>query len=167
MIDAVGTDELAPLRAALLDLARSEAARTLAAADTDASGVLARAEEEGRQITAAAKAEAADDAARLLARQQARRDREARSVELRARRAAYDELVRRAHLAVDALAREPLVHDRLVHLARAALGPGAVVHDDGNGGVVAELDGRRAEYSLRALADEAVAGLLAEQEGQP
>ena len=90
-------------------------------------------DEEVRQLTAAARTQAADDAADLLARQQSRHDREARAVELRARRAAYDELVRRAHLAVDELAREPAVHERLVGLARAALGPEASVRDDGDG----------------------------------
>jgi hypothetical protein len=165
--DLGATEELAPLRTALIELSRADAARMLAAADEDAADTLARADGEIRQLTAAARKQAADDAAELLARQQSRRDRAARAVELRARRAAYDELVRRAHLEADGLARERAVHDRLADLARAALGPEASVRDDGDGGVVAELAGRRVEYSLRALADEAVAALLAEQEGKP
>jgi hypothetical protein len=165
--DLGAAEELAPLRTALVELARADEARVLAAADADAADTLARADQEVRQLTAAARTQAADDAADLLARLQSRHDREARAVELRARRAAYDELVRRAHLAADQLAREPAVHDRLVGLARAALGPEASVRDDGDGGVVAELAGRRVEYSLRALADEAVAALLADREGEP
>ena len=159
----IDSTELAPVRRALLDLARRDAARTLALADADAAAVLRRADDEVERLRKAARAEAAEDAAQLLAREKARHDREARATELRARGAAYEALVRRTRAAVRALAREPGLRDGLVAQARADLGPYASVHDD-EAGVVVELDGRRVVYALDALADEAVARLVSERE---
>lgn len=157
-------DALAPVREALLRLARRDSARVLARADADVAATLAEADREVEQITATARAEGAADASELVAAERARADRASRAVALRARRAAYDALVRRAHEAVRALAEEPDVRDRLVGLARARLGAAASVRSTPDGGVVAELDGRRVSYELVAMADRAVAELLADRE---
>ena len=159
----IDSTELAPVRRSLLELARRDAARTLALADAEAAAVLRRADHEVERLGQAARAEAAEDAAQLLAREKARQAREARATELQARGAAYEALVRRTRAAVRALVREPGMRDRLVELARADLGPFASVRDD-EAGVVAELDGRRVVFAVDALADEAVAGLLSERE---
>jgi vacuolar-type H+-ATPase subunit E/Vma4 len=160
----VETDALAPVREALLGLARRDADRVLAVADADARSTLARAAGEVEQITTTARAEAAYDAAELMAAERARAGRESRAVELRAQRAAYDALVRRAQEAVRALADEADVHERLAGLARARLGADAVVLRTPDGGVTAELGGRRISFDLAALADQAVADLLADRE---
>lgn len=154
------SEALAPVREALLALARRDAQAVIAEADADASATLAEAARQAEQIRSAAQSEAATAAAALLAVEQARINRESRAVELRARRAAYEELVRRAHEAVRDLSDDPGLLDRLAALARGELGPTATVHRNPDGGVTAQAGGRRVSYPLTALADDAVAELL-------
>jgi vacuolar-type H+-ATPase subunit E/Vma4 len=153
------SDALGPVRAALLALAARDAERMLAAADADAAATLAVADAEAETIRARARSEAETDAAAFLATEQARAHRLARSVELRARRAAYDDLVHRVHEAVRELSEETA--PTLTALARSELGPEVTVTGSPDGGVVAEAGGRRVSYTLTALADRAVADLLA------
>ncbi|MFA6577075.1 MAG: hypothetical protein WCS84_16755 [Nocardioides sp.] len=161
---AAEPDALAPVRESLLALARRDADRALAAADADAAAILAHAEGAADQIRSAARADAAVDADARLAIEESRINRESRAVELRARRAAYDELVRRAREAMRALSDEPGVREKLAGLARAELDPAATVVHSPVGGVVAEAGGRRISYLLTSLAESAVAELLASRE---
>lgn len=158
---AAEPDTLGPVRDALLGLAHRDARRVLDAADADAAGTLAQAGREAEQIRAAARAEATADARTRLAAEESRINRDARAVELQARRAAYDELVRRAHVAVRALSDEPGLRQQLEGLARAELGADATMTASPDGGLVAELGGRRVSYLLSALAERAVSELLA------
>jgi hypothetical protein len=153
------------VRAALLALAKRDADRVLAAADADVAATLAEGEAEAGQIESAARAAAETDAATLLAVEQARANRRARTMELQARRVAYDELVRRARDAVRDLSGEPGLMDRLTRLARSELGADATVVDSPDGGIVAEAGGRRVSYALTALAEQAVTDLLTARKG--
>jgi vacuolar-type H+-ATPase subunit E/Vma4 len=162
---AAEPDVLAPVREALLALARREAERVLAAADADAAAILAQSDGEAEQIRSAARAEATADAATRLAIEESRINRESRAVELRARRAAYDVLVRRAREAMRGLSDEPGLREKLEGLARAELGATATVVPSPDGGVVAEAGRRRISYPLTALAEIAVGELLALREG--
>lgn len=154
------SEALGPVRQALLALARRDARAVVAEAEADASATLAEAARQAEQIRADARSEAATDAAALLAAERSRINREARATELRARREAYDDLVRRAREAARGLSDEPGVQDRLLALAREDLGPVATVLPSPDGGVIARLGARQVSYSLTALADEAVADLL-------
>lgn len=160
VVVAAETDALAPVREALLALARRDAQSVIAEADADVAATLADAARQVEEIRSAARSEAAVDAAALLAVERARANREARALELRARRVAYDELVRCAHEAVRGLSDDTGLQDRLAVLARGELGPTATVHANPDGGVVAHAGERRVSYPLTALADEAVAELL-------
>lgn len=160
VVVAAESDALAPVREALLGLARRDAQSMIAEADANVAATLADAARQVEQIRSAARSEAAVDAAALLAVERARANREARAVELRARRTAYDELVRRAREAVRELSDDPGVQDRLAGLARGDLGPTATVHPNPDGGVTAHAGERRVTYPLTALADAAVAELL-------
>lgn len=158
-------DALAPVREALLALARRDAERTLADADADADATLARADADAEQVRSVALAEATADAQARLATEVSRINRESRAVELRARRAAYDELVARARDAMQGLSDEPGLRERLEGLARAQLGATASVAAGPGGGVVAESGERRVSYLLTSLAESIAAELLAEREG--
>jgi len=162
------TDPLAPVRAALLARARRDAQRLLTAAVEDAAAVLDAAGDEVLRIRDQAHAEATEYVASVLASQRARARREARTIVLRAQRAAYDQLLRRAREAVRQLRDDPgypALLDRLAAMARAELGPDATVREHAHGGVVAEAGGRRISFTLPALADRALAELLASREG--
>lgn len=158
-------DVLAPVRDALLALARRDAERTLAEADADAAVTLARAEADAEQVRSVALAEATADAQARVGAELSRINRESRAVELRARRAAYHELVARASEAMQGLSDEPGLRERLEALAHAELGASASVAADPGGGVVAESGERRVSYLLTSLAESVVAELLAEREG--
>lgn len=164
VVVAAEPDALAPVREALLTLARRDAQRMIEEADADAAATQAEAARQVEEIRSAARAEAATDSAALLAVERARTNRESRAVELRARRAAYDELVRRAREAVRELSDDPGLQDRLAALARGELGPTATVHRNPDGGVTAQAGGRRVSYPLSALADQAVAELLSSRD---
>lgn len=163
-----GADPLAPVRDALLDRARHEAHRLLAAADADVDRALAAARDDAAETLAVARAAGAADAATALADARARARRQARARVLAARRTAYEDLRRQAREATRALCGGPdaaAVLDVLRERAGAALGPGAVVTDAPGGGVRAESAGRRVTLTPEALADEALDRLGAEVEG--
>ena len=175
VVVAAEPDALAPVREALLTLARRDAQRMIEEADADAAATQAEAARQVEEIRSAARAEAATDSAALLAVERARTNRESRAVELRARRAADDELVRPAREAgrvmtillqvlVGELSDDPGLQDRLAALARGELGPTATVHRNPDGGVTAQAGGRRVSYPLSALADQAVAELLSSRD---
>ena len=158
-------DALEPVRTALLARARADADATTARAEADAADRLAEARTEAAAILAAARSEGEQDAATVRARAAARAHREARETVLRAEREAYGRLYRQARTGVAALRadpRYPALVERLRDRARAQLGAEAVVREHPDGGVVAEVPGRRLDLSLPALADRAVDDLGAE-----
>jgi hypothetical protein len=150
---------LAPVRAALLDRARADAAAALAAADTDAAAVLAEAREQAAALLREAREQGEREAAALRTREHARAGREARSVVLGAQRTALDELRRRTRVAARALRDDRALLDRLRARLVTDLGPDAVVREHPDGGLVADAPGRRVDASLPALADRALDGL--------
>jgi vacuolar-type H+-ATPase subunit E/Vma4 len=152
-------DPLAPVRQALLDTARTEAARTLAEADADCASVLARSRAEADTILAEARARGEADAADLLAAERRKARRQARTVVLAAQRAAYDQLHAQLVVGVQALRRDPAYarwREQVTEQVRAALGPDAVVTEAPQGGVLAESGGRRAATTLADLAERAL-----------
>lgn len=158
----VDATELAPVREALLGIARDDAGAALAEADREAAELLASADAEAAELLGRARARSAEDAAELVAAEHSRMLRESRSFELAARRSAYDALVAAAVAAVRArLADDPEVLAALTARAHAELGPDATVTSSPDGGLVAEADGRRMGLPLAALAERAVTELLA------
>lgn len=144
-------DPLAPVRDTLLAQARQRAAQVLAAADAEAALALATARTEAEAMTRRARQQGEADAAAALADLRARARRRARATVLAAHQAAYDGLRRQVRLAVAALRDDPgfpAVRDRLADDVRRVLGPDAVVCDRPDGGVVAEVGGRRASTGL-------------------
>ena len=161
-LPAEAATALEPLRAALLARARAGAAAAVAAADADAAATLRAAREEAAAITAEARALGERDAAILGAAERSRANRRARATVLAAQAAVYDELRRRAREAVRQLRNAPdypVLVARLRAEALAALGDGATVTELPDGGIVGEVDGRRADLGLVALADQALAAL--------
>ncbi len=157
---AVSTaDPLAPVRAALLARAQSDAARMLAEADADAAGTLAEAHTEARELRARARAEGEADAEAVASATRARARREARATVLKARSDAFHELRSQVMAAVPSLVHDqayPALQDRLADRARAALGPDARITADPAGGVVARSGHRRAAFTLTALAERVI-----------
>jgi hypothetical protein len=153
---------LAPVREALLGLARSEADAVLAQADQQVAQERAQATALADELLDQARAQAAADTAVLMAAEEAHAQRRARTVELHARRAAYDALVTAAAAAVRAeLATDPGVVAALSGRALLEVGPDAEVTRTADGGLVAEAGGRRLRLPLSALVEDAVADLLA------
>ncbi|WP_433604148.1 V-type ATP synthase subunit E family protein [Prescottella agglutinans] len=155
------TDGLDPVRRALTDRARSDAARIRAAARADAEEAIARAEAEARARLDRARAEGIRDGELVVATERVRAHRRARAVVLAAQREVYDEL--RTHVrAAAAAARNdstyPALRDRLVRRARDLLGPRAEIRELPDGGIEGEVGGRRLFWSLADLAERRLAG---------
>jgi hypothetical protein len=152
---------LDPVRRALLDDAARQAdelvqaERTAAVERTSAAEQRATDEVERARRRARATATARTDRAVAEAR------RRAHAQVLQTDADIADELTIRVHQAAGAMVddpRYPGLLSRLESLARGQLGAGAnVVVDEVEGGVVADLDGRRVDYRLTALADRALA----------
>lgn len=160
-------DPLAPVRAALLAQARREAHLLLRGADEAADRMLGEARAEADRLLAAARAQGEADAAAALADTRARARRRARARVLAARRSAYDELTRQARAAARVLGgseEAATVRGILRERARARLGPAAVVRDTPDGGVLAEVEGRRLVLGPDGLAEDALARLGAQIE---
>ncbi|GAB3258322.1 V-type ATP synthase subunit E family protein [Nocardioides dilutus] len=160
--------ELAPVREALLRMARAEADTVLAAADHDVEGVLAAADTEAAELRDRARAQAEEDTAVLEATEHSRVLREARSIELGAELAAYEALLSAAATTARArLADDPDVVAAMTERVRRELGPGATLSRTPDGGLVGEADGRRLGLSLATLVERAVADLLASRGTSP
>jgi vacuolar-type H+-ATPase subunit E/Vma4 len=161
-LSAEGVAALGPVRAALLGRACADGEALLAAADADAAAAVAAAREQAAAAVTEARAQGERDAATVRTAARARARRQARAVVLQAQRAAYDELRRRSRAAAGRLRTEPGYPDlleRLTTAARAQLGAAAVVREHPEGGVVAEIPGRRVDLSLGVLAERIVDGL--------
>jgi hypothetical protein len=158
---------LESVRAALLAAARADAAAVLAAADEDAAATLAAARDQAADLAATARAEGAADASAMLSADRGRGRREARRIELAARQEVWDRLRDQARATVTALRADSAydrLRDRLAARARQLAGPGAVITESPEGGVVAVAAGRRWDLSLPTLAERAVDALGPEVE---
>jgi vacuolar-type H+-ATPase subunit E/Vma4 len=156
---------LAPVRDALLATALREAAAIRERAEAEAARTRAAAEAEADGIRVRARRRGAEDADAALASERARARHEAHAVVLAARREAYDAL-RAAAGAAMANVRDdpdyPLVRQHMADAVRRLLGPDAVLSEGTGGGVVGEVAGRRADFSLAGYADRAVDAVAAE-----
>jgi vacuolar-type H+-ATPase subunit E/Vma4 len=153
---------LVPVRDSLLARARADADAVLAQADADAEAVLSAARARAAALVAEARAAGERDAAVLAARDRARAQRKARAAVLHAQTGVYQELRRRSLAAVRALRDDPVypcLLEALRDRARDRLGADAVVREHPDGGVVAEVPGRRLDATLDALTDDALDGL--------
>lgn len=141
-----------------LDEARVAAELRLAEVRSAADAELARAASEAAATLAEARADGTAEADREIAVARARERRQSQRTILGARRRAYDHLQAATVAATADLPLEPgyrALLDRLERWAREQLGEAALVRHGaaGGGGVVAEADGRRVDYSLAALAE--------------
>ena len=162
--------ELEALDGALRREAEESAARIVAGARLDAEEREARARGEADALIARAAREGEAVAAEQIAREAAIVRRDATTTVLVAQQDMLDELRRRVRVAVRALRESPdypELRNGLEERARRRLGSGARCSESSpSGGVLAELDGRRVDQSLDALADEAyeaVAAMLQER----
>jgi hypothetical protein len=153
---------LEPVRVAMLREATRDAAAAVASARETASAVIAQAQADADALVAQATAEGAAQAGPVAIAELSRGSQAARSVALGADLAIRQDVVRRMKAAVLALRDGPdyqQLLERLSVLAVSAAGPGAVVTEHPNGGIVATLGGVTVNCSLPRLADRAVAVL--------
>ncbi|MGW2209716.1 hypothetical protein [Streptomyces sp. NPDC001781] len=154
-------DELDPVRAQLLRAARAAADATLDHARADAADTLLAARTAAETVLARARRLGEADGAEEADRERLRAAQDAWETELAMRAEVYSALrsgiragVRRALNRQGALARS-----HLADLARATLGAEADVRAAEQGGVTAEVPGRRVDLSADTLADGALARL--------
>ncbi|WP_141585787.1 hypothetical protein [Actinomadura sp. WMMA1423] len=155
-------DALAPVRGALADRARTEAARLVADAERDAAATTGGARAEAARILAEAQAAGRADGALAAAVARSRARAASRAIVLRARRQAYDELRRRIRREVRALfdgPDAPANERALTARARGLLGTGALIGRAGGGGLVARVPDAEVDLSADALTDRAMAAL--------
>ena len=153
---------LEPVRAAMLRRAAAEADAIRATAGQQAAALLAAARRDAETALRRARADGMALAAPLAADEQARGRRAARAALLAAERGIRDEAERRIRAAILGLPDEPgyaELRDRLAVLAQAAAGPGAVVRDHPEGGVIAHAPGVLVDCSLPRLAERVIAAL--------
>lgn len=156
-------------RRARLDEARAAARRVEAETEAASRARLEDATQAAEAILARARAEAAAEADRDGATAMARERRNARRLVLEAQRAAYEDMIERVRAGALALRSKPAYGQLLEGLERSArrrLGdvPVVVQESTPGGGIIAEADGRRLDYSLAALADRCAGELGAEVE---
>lgn len=153
---------LEPVRAELSRRAADQAERTLAQASDAARELVARARGEADALVGQARAQGAAQARPVAAAELNRSRRAARSVALGAQLSVHEELAGRIRAAVLGLRDESgyaKLRDRLVVVASRAAGPGAVISDHADGGVVARAGAVVVDCSLPRLADRAVSAL--------
>ncbi|AZQ39446.1 hypothetical protein EJ357_43445 [Streptomyces cyaneochromogenes] len=153
------SDALSPVRAELLRAAHTDADALLARAEREAAALLDQARAEAGTILDDARRQGEADGADAARDRLVGARREARSRTLAARRESYEELRREPAERVRELRRAddyPSLRERLEHRARVLLGPAAEVTGHADGGVVAQVPGRRIDLSLTALADRAL-----------
>ncbi|MFC5957217.1 hypothetical protein ACFP51_22895 [Streptomyces pratens] len=159
------TDALDPVRAELLRAAHADADACLARAEREAAARLDQARAEARTVLDDARRQGEADGTNAARDLLVRARREARSRTLSARREPYEELRSEAAERVRELRRADgyaLLRERLEQRARVLLGPGAEVIEHADGGVVAQVRGRRVDLSLTALAERALDSMGAE-----
>jgi vacuolar-type H+-ATPase subunit E/Vma4 len=154
--------KLDPYREALLHDARARAEAMRAEATREAIDCATEARERADRMIREARADGEAAAERETAMEHVRARRRARRVVLEARSAAFARFRRAALEAAMAARSEPaygVLLERLTALARDQLGDGAqlIVDPPGVGGVVAEVQGRRVDYTVAALVDRMLA----------
>jgi len=160
---------LEAFRQARLDAARAAASQVEADAEAASLTRLEDATHAAEAILARTRAEAAAEAVIDSAAAMARERRRARRIVLEAQRAAYEEMIGHVRAGALALRADPTYGQLLEGLERAArrrLGeaPTLVEESAPSGGIVAEADGRRVDYTLPVLADRCAGELGAEVE---
>ena len=153
---------LEPVRTALTAAADARTASTVAAAQAAAEARLTAVRRAADEAVARAAAEGAADARPAALAELARSRRAARSLVLEADLATQQYVAGRIRAAVLTLRDEPgypLLRDRLSEMAAGAAGPGAVLTDHPDGGVIATAPGVVVDCSLGKLADRAIAAL--------
>jgi vacuolar-type H+-ATPase subunit E/Vma4 len=160
---------LAPLRSALLATAQEDADRRLREADEAAHATQAESDASVARGRAAARSRGAADAAAAVTQQRSRAGARARSILLEARREEYLALKQAARSAMAALRDDPsypAMRERMADAVRRRLGPQAQIDDADGGGVLGRAPGRRVDYSLASLADQAADEVAAELESR-
>ena len=160
-------DPLSSVSEALLAHAHRDAAAVLSDADASVAATLDAARAEAAALRADARERGELDGAAILAGERAKAARQARSLVLAQRHAAYESLRRRARDAVSELRHDPsypALQDALRERATRELGPDARLWEHERGGTVGEVEGRRVPYALDDLADVAVDQLGADVE---
>ncbi|MGW2100043.1 hypothetical protein ACWCPX_20470 [Streptomyces olivaceoviridis] len=150
-------DALSPVRAALLRAARASADAVRDRAEADAQETLRSARATAEAVLARARDLGRADGAAEAARERVRAVQDAWTAELAARAEVHAAL----RAAVRAGVRRELTEDASVRsccaeAARRLLGPQARVTAASEGGVTAEVPGRRIDLSADALADRAL-----------
>ncbi|MFI1169354.1 hypothetical protein ACH4UM_38785 [Streptomyces sp. NPDC020801] len=157
-LSARAGEALEPVRAALLTGAREAEAAALAQARADAAATLAAARGRAAEVEARAHEAGRREGIASAAREVVRARRDAAQDELRARQEVFEEFCHRAAEGVRAAAaqRRDETRQALTRRARQVLGPQATVTPGDDGGIVAEVPGRRLDLSLTALAERAL-----------
>jgi hypothetical protein len=153
---------LEAVRVKLRETASSQVARVEAEATRAAAALLARARADAERGVAQAAADGASEAEPVAAAELARSKRAARSISLGAQEATREYLAGRIRTVVLALRQRadyPLLRDRLIDIAEREAGPGAVISDHADGGVIASAPGVVVDCSLGRLADRAIDAL--------
>ncbi len=153
---------LAPVRGYLLDQARTEADRVLAAARAEADALLRQARGDAERAVGQATARGQADAAPRAAAERSRGRGRARAIVLGAQREAYDELCRRIDAEVGGLRDEPgypRLLARLSAIAARAAGRDAMISYPPAGGVLARSGQAVVDCSLPRLAGQAMLAL--------
>jgi vacuolar-type H+-ATPase subunit E/Vma4 len=160
-------EALEPVRAALRERARSDAAHILAEAEHDSAELLGRARAEADALLDAARVRGEQEATAALAAERARSRRTVRAAQLRAHREAYDELRDRVAARLRERCAGPdgaVLTERMAGQVRAVLGAEAVITPAPGGGVRGRLAGRFADCSVDTLAERALDALGPEVE---
>jgi hypothetical protein len=153
---------LEPVRRAMLRRAAAEADSITVTARQEAAALVAAARRDAEAALRRARADGTALAAPLAAAEQARGRRDARAALLAAERGIRTEAERRIRAAILSLPDEPgyaELRDRLAALALAAAGPGAVLRDHPEGGVIAHGPGLLVDCSLPRLAERVIGAL--------
>jgi vacuolar-type H+-ATPase subunit E/Vma4 len=154
--------KLDPYREVLLQEARDRANALRAEATREANDRSVEARQRAEVMISEARADGEAAAEREIEREHVRARRRARRIVLEARREVLDRLREAALDAVMAARSEPgyqVLLERLGARARDQLGADArlTVDPPDTGGVVAEADGRRVDYTIPALVDRELA----------
>ncbi len=151
-----------------LEDARANVERIAAEGESMAAARLDKASRAADLIIAEARADGAAQAGREMAITRVHEQRRSHRMVLEARRRAYEDLGERASAAARELRPDPAypaLLDQLERLSREQLGDGArIERDPADGGVVAEAEGRRVDYSLAALTERCLRRLGAKVE---
>jgi vacuolar-type H+-ATPase subunit E/Vma4 len=159
---------LEPVRAELLRRAGADAQQMVADAEGEATRILKRAHDTARRVIEQARAAGESAAAAVVAEQGTALRRGLRRELLTTQDNAYQQWRRLGRQAVLRLRDEPghsQRRDMLRKTAYAVLGADARVSDAPDGGVVAELDHRRLDLSLSAIAERALDRIAPEVDG--